>query len=72
MERTNNTVGSLYGVLRHYCKRDLHVQDRPIIPIQTPVKSEYQSFGDFTQVYVTVAKPTISDSLLKETKSSWR
>ena len=27
---TNSTVGNVYGVLRHYCKRDL--QDRPIIP----------------------------------------
>ena len=27
---TNNTVGNVYGVFRHYCRRDL--QDRPIIP----------------------------------------
>ena len=27
---TKNTVGKVYAVLRHYCKRDL--EDRPIIP----------------------------------------
>ena len=27
---TNNTVGNIYALLRHYCGRDL--QDRPIVP----------------------------------------
>lgn len=27
---TKNTVGNVFAVLRHYCKRDL--EDRPIIP----------------------------------------